>query len=636
MSHLAADDSSRCDPSGSILNDDLALQDEPAHPSRHFPRNVLDQIFNSLGPNDLAVCAGVCSSWRSAALSAPWDSYYHARWPLDPSLTLPSLLTMTTQKRDWKCAFSSRMALARSLWGRPSLDRLSSHASGVKVTRILPQYNSLLSGSVDRRLILWDLENGVQSAASALHAGTVRCLALDDGLLATGCSDHRIRVWTPNKNNIEEEEFPFRIDGPRAVLSGGHSGPVSALEMCPTALFSGSWDYCVRVWDRTGGAEQHGSSPDEEESTQREFPLIECIQVLHFDDWVMGMALKAGRLLVAAGHEAHVVDAGAGGGLKPLFSVRRRGTTAAVTAVQGTEDGKYLFYSTSEGGIHACDLRVSWQQQSRDHQGFCCSSAVTGLAWDYPWLAASLQNGEVFLLDAESILAGYSNNNDNRYSMCTPRASTPGSKGSRRAPSAGWQSPRVLAGGVPGGAQCVDIHGRWVVTGYECGTVATWDFSKAEEAARAAHALRAGRRRAREQRRAETASVRGQRKGRNAQRHWVISLDEYSRSEGQSALSSDSTGLSVGEIDSHTTPGPTEFPLPPGNQLDFSALEGTGRGAVRVPAPITLAGELTHVRLDRWQVLRHGGGQPRFVVDSSSTPDSVVGGEADNEAMFSE
>jgi WD40 repeat protein len=473
----------------------------------HLPRPVLEHIFSYIGPYELAVAANVCRTWYAATKYGRWQEFYTAFWPAP--------LSLSSDPMRWRQAFCQRMLASRSLRGRPVIDHLIGHNSGVRVAKIVPNgHDLLLTGSVDRRLILWDLKTGTQLDASTFHAGTVRCLALDDNLLATGSSDQRIRVWSRwreedriegsdeedyhgdvdgvnngNGNGIRGhqmtrqlqrmDDFPFRVDGPRVVLSGGHTGPVSALQMCPTALFSGSWDYCVRVWDRTA-CQVDGSSSNIPSS---QWPQLNCTQVLHFDDWVMDMSLKKDKLYVASGEGVHVVDAGQGGGLMQISELRHHHHTAipiaAVTTVTaGAEDGHMIYYGTTEGGVFPYDTRSPATQQQKPYS---CSSAVTGLSWEYPWLAASLLDGEVMLLNTI---------NSRKRMMVGDQ-------------TAGMMS-RILNPGTTraGGAQCVDLNGLAVVAGFESGTVVSWDFHKAEESERIAQEMRAGRRKARERRRA--------------------------------------------------------------------------------------------------------------------------------------
>lgn len=55
-------------------------------------------------------------------------------------------------------------------------------------------------------------------------------------------------------------------------LRGGHAGPVTALDIGESALYSGSWDFTVRIWER--GAE------------------LRCAAVLPFPDWVWDVAAR--------------------------------------------------------------------------------------------------------------------------------------------------------------------------------------------------------------------------------------------------------------------------------------------------------------------------------------------------------
>lgn len=104
---------------------------------------------------------------------------------------------------------------------------------------------SLPSASLDRTVRLWDLCAGLPLAASRPHGGTVRCLALDSSLLASGCSDAAVRVWHPtrcngsNRSNGDDGGRPallYDVASQPYVLRG-HTGPVSCLALGSSGLY---------------------------------------------------------------------------------------------------------------------------------------------------------------------------------------------------------------------------------------------------------------------------------------------------------------------------------------------------------------------------------------------------------------
>ena len=103
---------------------------------------------------------------------------------------------------------------------------------------------------------LWDLSSGRALSASRPAAGTVRCLALDDALLVSGCTDSSMWAFHAGDEGADAGGWAWPLfDLSRPHVVGGHSGPVSSLCLTEAALYSGSWD-CTGGW--VGGVPRGG------------------------------------------------------------------------------------------------------------------------------------------------------------------------------------------------------------------------------------------------------------------------------------------------------------------------------------------------------------------------------------------
>ncbi|GIL84995.1 hypothetical protein Vretimale_9843 [Volvox reticuliferus] len=569
---------------GSIKSEPSFAQDVPTIAS--LPCGVLSHIFDDLGPRDLASASCVCRAWRrlvalESAANQVWRTFYSARWQLSracwplrtaahttansisvsrpisvpgsnsndvgagsgsiignsdstcagaSSLSSSSSASSTTPSSSpvmrWQWAYGTKMLRLRSWSGRYCADQVMGHKMAVRAVRLLPACDLMATASLDRTVRLWDLRSGLPLGHSRPHGGTVRCLAMDTELLASGSSDSLVRVWRAQPGGggggsgsgcLTEATVPLFSISSKPYILRGHAGPVSCLaldeslvapemycgggsdsgEVYGGTLFSGSWDCTVRVWrqgaegsegddngcdfsDGSGGSSSvaGGSSSDETirggsggnrlrrtvEGSESENGGWSCAGVLQYSDWVYCCAVRGDNLLVAAGSEVVVTDAATGRAIRRFADVH---DGAAVACLEGCRSGRLLFTASGDGLLLAHDLRMKQGSRVLWHH----NAAVTGLAFEDPWVASSSADGCIILQDSEQALAG--------------------GGGPQRAFSESCRALHCPAGQP---ALCLDLSDQWLAAGSENGVVRMWDFTGAAAAAERATAARAARR----------------------------------------------------------------------------------------------------------------------------------------------
>jgi len=121
---------------------------------------------------------------------------------------------------------------------------LIGHFGFVLVVAVTPDGRTLVSGSRDRTVRVWNLETGKCRATLEGHAGHVLSIAVtpDGRTLVSGSSDRTVRVW-----DLETKKC-------RATLTG-HIANVLAVAITPDGrtLVSGSSDRTVKIWDLETG-----------------------------------------------------------------------------------------------------------------------------------------------------------------------------------------------------------------------------------------------------------------------------------------------------------------------------------------------------------------------------------------------
>ncbi len=153
------------------------------------------------------------------------------------------------------------------------------HTDMVWTLAFSPDERTLVSGSLDGSVKLWDVESRAL-LWSGRHTKGTTCLAFapDGGLLASGGHDATVRLWDP-KLGTPLEEVP-------------HPGPVLALAWSPDGrrLASGDFEGTIRIWQM-----------------QQTRPAT-CVQTLWgHSNWVRGLAFAPdGSRLASAGWDGSV------------------------------------------------------------------------------------------------------------------------------------------------------------------------------------------------------------------------------------------------------------------------------------------------------------------------------------------
>ncbi|KAI8816995.1 WD40-repeat-containing domain protein [Fimicolochytrium jonesii] len=147
---------------------------------------------------------------------------------------------------------------------------LYGHTDSVECLDFDMPFGTLVTGSADKTIRVWDLSSHRCAASLSGHTGWVRALQLKGQTLMTGSGDHTIRQWNlsnlpplPSTNPAHPSNIPPSTPYYTPVANEdisvhtykGHTGGVGCLMFDDSWLVSGSADKTIRQWDRETGAE---------------------------------------------------------------------------------------------------------------------------------------------------------------------------------------------------------------------------------------------------------------------------------------------------------------------------------------------------------------------------------------------
>ena len=157
-----------------------------------------------------------------------------------------------------------------------SIRELQAHNDMITALDFDAPFGTMVTSALDDTVRVWDLNLGRCIGFLEGHQASVRCLQVEDNLVATGSMDASIRLWDLSKaeyssredDTIEEEDedetASDKIDSPASALTSSmqdcplfsleaHVDEVTALHFRGDTLVSGSADKTLRQWDLVKG-----------------------------------------------------------------------------------------------------------------------------------------------------------------------------------------------------------------------------------------------------------------------------------------------------------------------------------------------------------------------------------------------
>jgi mitochondrial division protein 1 len=164
------------------------------------------------------------------------------------------------------------------------LKELQAHNDAITALDFDLPFGTMVTAALDDTVRVWDLNAGRCMGMLEGHKSSVRCLQVEDDIVATGSMDASIRLWDLSKaayaprdgrihHKDEDEQTPFEDDGLDFQNEGdeppppppnsmqdcplfsleAHVAEVTALHFRGNTLVSGSADKTLRQWDLEKG-----------------------------------------------------------------------------------------------------------------------------------------------------------------------------------------------------------------------------------------------------------------------------------------------------------------------------------------------------------------------------------------------
>jgi division protein 1 len=145
------------------------------------------------------------------------------------------------------------------------IKEIQTHSDSITALDFDVPFGTMVTASVDDSCKVWDLNSGKCLGVLEGHQASVRCLQVEDSIVATGSADASIRIWDlsraesykyiPGGSDDEDGDGSNQTSMAdcHVMTLGSHVDEVTALYFQGDMLVSGSADKTLRQWDLEKG-----------------------------------------------------------------------------------------------------------------------------------------------------------------------------------------------------------------------------------------------------------------------------------------------------------------------------------------------------------------------------------------------
>lgn len=234
---------------------------------------------------------------------------------------------LTRQELQPSQSIKSTAALAVQHSASPIVRSLKGHSDSVWAIAMSPLGDTLVSGSFDKTIKIWNPQTGKLLHTLSGHLDAVRAIAISrDGLLlASGSSDKTIKIW-----NLQTGKLLRTLSGHRSAIWSVSISPDGQ------TLVSGAYDGAIKIWNLQTG---------------------ELLNLPEYDDSVWSVAISPdGQTLASGTYDGTIKIWNLQ--TRELLRTLSKGHSEAIRSIAISSDGQTLVSGSWDKTVKVWDLRT--------------------------------------------------------------------------------------------------------------------------------------------------------------------------------------------------------------------------------------------------------------------------------------